>query len=183
MYKISGDQKYRELAVKAAAFVVNKQKENGSWNYSINYSTQEERKQIDFHQGYILDSLHYHRTITNDTSEELLESIKKGLKFYKTWQFMKDGRALWRLPKKWPADIHNQAQGIITFSRLREYDESYLPFAETVANWTIVNMQNKHTGHFIYKKYRAHKISIPMMRWGQAWMHLALNELKTAIDG
>lgn len=182
LYHLSGDVNYKEMATRSASFVVNRQKENGSWNYSINYSTQEERNQIDFHQGYILDSLHYHRTICNDESIELLAAIKKGLKFYKSHQFTADGRALWRLPKKWPADIHNQAQGIITFSRLKEYSGEYLQFAKTVANWTVNNMQDLNTGHMIYKKYPSHKVKTPMMRWGQGWMHLALNELKTALD-
>ncbi|MBL4706575.1 MAG: hypothetical protein JKY54_18750 [Flavobacteriales bacterium] len=169
--------------MKSANFVVNKQRTDGSWGYSINYATGEERNQIDFHQGYILDSLHYHRTISNDQSDELLNSIKKGLKFYRSRQFKEDGRSLWRIPKEWPVDIHNQAQGIITFSRLKEYDEGYLPFANTIAEWTINNMQDKRQGHMIYKKYPTHKVRTPMMRWGQAWMHLALNELKTANNG
>ena len=44
------------------------------------------------------------------------KEIKLGLEFYKKYQFNDDGVSIWRLPKKWPVDIHNQSQGIITFS-------------------------------------------------------------------
>ncbi|MBL4702917.1 MAG: hypothetical protein JKY54_00215, partial [Flavobacteriales bacterium] len=45
LYKITGDSRFRELAVKSANFVVNKQLTDGSWGYSINYATGEERNQ------------------------------------------------------------------------------------------------------------------------------------------
>ena len=54
----------------------------------------------------------------------------------------------WRLPKIYPVDIHNQSQGIITFSKLRSYHPSYFNFAKTIKEWTIENMQDK-TGYFI----------------------------------
>lgn len=182
LYHISGNEIYRQLAQKSASFVIHRQKPDGSWNYSLNYETGVERKQIDFHQGYILDSLHYYKTFGKDQSPQLEQAIRKGLQFYKEQQFQPKGKSFWRLPKKWPVDIHNQTQGIITFSRLKEYSPEYLNFAQTIANWTIENMQHSD-GHVYYKKYPTHMVKIPMMRWGQAWMHLALNELKTAMDG
>ncbi len=182
LYAITGKEHYKKLASESASFVVNRQKPDGSWYYSINHETGEERKQIDFHQGYIIDSLAYYRQILDDDSDQLQTAIERGLKFYFQQQFVDTGRSRWRLPKDWPVDIHNQTQGIITFSRWKDYSPEYLKFAQTIANWTIENMQ--HTdGHFFYKKYPTHTVKTPMMRWGQAWMHLALSELKTALDG
>src|SRR5690606_26992405 len=41
----------------AADFVVSRQKPDGRWNYSMDLRTGREREQVDFHQGFILDSL------------------------------------------------------------------------------------------------------------------------------
>jgi hypothetical protein len=70
-------------------------------------------------------------------------------------------------------DIHNQAQGIITFSRLKEYGEEYSSFAGRIAGWTIGQMQND-IGYFYYQVHPNYKIRIPYIRWSQAWMLLAL---------
>ena len=96
-----------------------------------------------------------------------------GLDFYYKEQFFQDGRSKWRIPKIWPVDIHNQAQGIITFCILKEFYPECISFAKTILDWTITNMQDKKKGYFYYKKhmYLAHKT--PYMRWSQAWMFLA----------
>jgi hypothetical protein len=103
-------------------------------------------------------------------------SITKGVEFYKNEQFFPNGRSMWRLPKKWPVDIHNQAQGIITLSLLKDYHPEYLNFSKTIARWTIENMQDK-IGYFYYRKYPLFTNKISYIRWSQAWMLLALSEL------
>jgi hypothetical protein len=160
----------------AASFVLSRQKADGSWYYSLNPENNTERKQIDFHQGFVLVSLHNIRKQGGILPDEISRSITKGLEFYKNEQFFSNGRSMWRLPKKWPVDIHNQAQGIITFSLLKGYHQEYLDFAKTIARWTIENMQDK-TGYFYYRKYPLFINKIPFIRWSQAWMLLALSGL------
>ena len=82
----------------------------------------------------------------------------------------------WRIPKKWPVDIHNQSQGIITFSMFEDYDPGYLGFAEKIAMWTIKNMQDAN-GRFYYQKWPFVINKIDYMRWNQGWMFLALTKL------
>lgn len=170
------DEQPPKLIEGAVSFVLSRQKADGSWFYSYAPETGSERKQIDFHQGFVLVSLHEIRRHTAFLSREIEQAIAKGLKFYKREQFLPDGRSLWRVPKTWPVDIHNQAQGIITFSRLREYHPDYLPFAQTIACWTIRNMQDKN-GYFYYRKHRFITDKTSYVRWAQAWMMLALSEL------
>ena len=81
-------------------------------------------------------------------NEQLRQAIEKGLHYYKTVQFFDNGQSLWRIPKIYPVDIHNQAQGIITFSLLKEFNKEYFAFAGKIVEWTIKNMQDKH-GYFI----------------------------------
>ena len=49
-------------------------------------------------------------------------------------------------------------------------------FAEKIAKWTIENMQDEK-GYFYYQKWPFLTNKIAYMRWGQAWMMLALSTL------
>jgi hypothetical protein len=165
-----------ERIAQAARFVLSRQKEDGSWYYSFDPENNTERKQIDFHQGFILVSLYNIQQQSGFLQKEIAKAINRGLDFYKQEQFFPNGRSLWRLPQRWPVDIHNQSQGVITFSLLRDYHPDNLKFAKTIARWTIRNMQDK-SGYFYYRKYPLLTNKIPYMRWSQAWMLLALAEL------
>ena len=87
---------------KAVAFVITRQKDNGSWAYSEDPQTGSERYQLDFHQGFILESLYIINSIFPNAHlcEETI--ISKGLEFYRKHQFDENGRAFYRLPKKYP---------------------------------------------------------------------------------
>jgi hypothetical protein len=104
------------------------------------------------------------------------ESLLKGADFYWNKQFLPDGRSKWRWPRQWPVDSHNQAQGIITFSKLKKFDPKYLDHAFTVANWSMRNMMGE-SGGFYYQKWPFFTNKIEYMRWSQAWMILALATL------
>ena len=169
------------LVKQAVRFVLSKQKDNGVWFYSYDPETKKERRQIDFHQGFILVSLHNIRREGGLMVEEIHRAIKRGLSYYRQEQFFSDGRSLWRVPVQWPIDIHNQTQGIITFALLRGHERENLDFVKTIARWTINNMQNKG-GFFYYRKYPGFTNKISYMRWSQAWMLLALTELIMAME-
>jgi len=131
-------------------YILTKQKPNGAWYFSETNGI--ERMQIDFHQGFILEALNDFIKYTNIDKEKYMDVLQKGAEFYKNEQFLPDGRGKWRYPRLWPIDIHNQAQGIITFSKLREIRPEYLEFAKTIAKWTIDNMQDR-SGYFYYQKW------------------------------
>jgi hypothetical protein len=163
----------------AANYVLSKQQNSGVWYYSYNSKTKEERKQIDFHQGFVLDSLGKYYQYTGNQS--VRNAISKGLDYYKNEQFFSNGRSLRRVPRIWPVDIHNQAQGIITFSKFSNYDEGYLPFAQQIAKYTIKHMQDSK-GYFYYQIHKHFVNKIPYIRWAQAWMLLALSHVKLKLD-
>lgn len=152
------------------------QKSNGAWCYFYDNRTFFERNQIDFHQGFILDSIANYITEIDQNNVKGINALRNGAAFYKEQQFLPDGRSKWRWPNIWPIDIHNQAQGIITFTRLSEIFPEKLEFALKIAKWTIENMQDKE-GYFYYQKWPYFTNKISYLRWGQAWMVLALSEL------
>lgn len=176
--KIYYDPKLHEISKKIVETLIKLQNSDGSWPYAI-YNNGKIRQQIDFHHGYIIDGLL--SSLAFMSSREVREAVKKAIlravKFYEK-MFLPDGRAYYRYPRKYPTDIHNQAQGIITFSKLyrRFRDKKYLNMAEKIARWTVENMQDE-TGYFYYKKGRIISNKIPYMRWNQAWMMVALSTL------
>ena len=155
-------------------YVISKQKPNGVWYYGETEGS--EVIQIDFHQGFILEDLYYFIKYTQPSNDMYMKALLKGAEFYKNEQFLSDGRAKWRWPAVYPIDIHNQAQGIITFSKLSKIKDDYLVLALKIASWTIENMQRER-GEFYYQKGRYFTNKIPYMRWAQAWMMLALSTL------
>lgn len=167
------DNNMKETAHNLANFLINSQNIDGSWIYS-KYNNGKIRVQLDFHQGFIIDSLlEYLPFADSSQKEKLILSIQNGSKFYKEKQFFEDGRCHFRYPREYPIDIHNQSQGIITFSKLTSFNKELSDFSTKIALWTILNMQNSD-GYFYYQKHRFFKNKIPHMRWGQAWMMLAL---------
>ena len=181
LYFITKEEKYKELAQQMTNFTIAYQKEDGRWNYSIDIETGKERTQIDFHQGYVLDSIHYVNKYCGE-NEAYTKAITIGVSYYFKYQFKPNGQSIFRVPNEYPVEIHNQAQGIITLTRLAYLSDEYANFAKVIAEWTVDNMQSKK-GYFYYKKYPLYTIKTPFMRWSQAWMFLALTELKNAQNG
>lgn len=170
------ESQYFDLIEAAVNYVVFRQKSDGVWFYSHGDKLDMEKKQIDFHQGFILESLNNINRLTQYRLNHIIApAIKKGANFYWSRQFEKNGMGFFRYPKKYPADIHNQAQGVITFLKLSEPDNNYKEKAEKILLWTIENMQDQR-GFFYYQKYKFFINKIPYIRWSQAWMFLALTE-------
>ena len=168
------DNSMRDTARKLSTFLLDNQNSDGSWVYS-EFNNGKKRRQLDFHQGFILDSLIAYLPFSDiNLKDEIIHCIEKGATFYRMNQFLDDGRCHFRYPQLYPIDVHSQAQGIITFSKLGFLNEGYFDFAKKVADWTIQNMQD-NSGYFYYQHYNYFKNKIPHMRWGQAWMMLALS--------
>lgn len=178
IYSLTGNEELKNKAKRIVDFVVSYQLPDGLWNYELDLKTGKELPQTDFHQGYNLECISEICKYAGIENDVYNNSIAKGLEYYRKEQFFESGQSLWRLPKVYPVEIHNQSQGIITFSMLKNYNSDYLPFANKIAEWTIENMQDKNDGRFYYRKLKNYDIKIPYMRWSQAWMFLALTRLQ-----
>jgi hypothetical protein len=173
--EILDNDSFHDPVHKAIKTVVSLQKDDGRWNYTYFIDKQNEKKQVDFHQGFILDDiLLFMNKYGHDTP--YLNSYQKGIDFYYQKQFLPNGQSLYRYPKKWPVDIHSQSQGIITFTRAAKsgFGDHYFDFAGIIAEWTIKNMQDKD-GHFYFLKYPWVTNKIPYIRWSDANMAYALS--------
>jgi hypothetical protein len=164
------NMQYAQLAKECVSFVIHYQQPNGSWMYSYNVHNATERKQIDFHQGFVLESLYniQQHLKLNDTALQV--AIVKGMEYYTKEQFNAEGAAHYRMPKHFPVDIHNQAQGIITHSLLAHLHPSYKATSNTILSYTLHNLYNSKQGYFYYRKHKWFTNKNNYMRWSNAWM-------------
>jgi rhamnogalacturonyl hydrolase YesR len=169
--KETSDKSWLQPALKAARFSVSRQYDDGSWDYS-EASTQ--RWKDNFHTGFNLCAL---RSIGRyaETSE-FESSVQRGFEFYKRHFFRDDGAPKYFHDRTYPIDIHSVAQSIITLLALTDLDDGNVALAWTVSEWAMANMWDER-GYFYHQKIPGCTNKIPYMRWGQAWMLLALATL------
>ena len=178
--QLNKKSEYKEIVKEVVNYTIDMQNEDGSWYYSHSVKNNQPKDQIDFHQGYVVDSLDILNNIYLFNRTDLNEAIKNGVAYYREKQFHPDGYCYWRIPKIWPVDIHNQSQGIITHARFNSLDPDHLSFAHQIWKWTNKNMR-ANKGHYYYQKYAFFTNKTNYFRWAQCWMFLAHTKLLIAL--
>lgn len=169
-----GNADYCSVAVKAARYVVNQQREDGSWFYGAD----PHQAWIDnFHTAYLLSSL---KRIMNSCqaarSDEFSAALQRGYRFWRESFFLADGWPKYYHDALHPVDTHAAAAAIVSLLDLVELDRDALLLAERIAGWSIHNLRDKQ-GFFYYQRHRFYTVRTPFMRWTQAWMLYALARL------
>lgn len=166
---LTNEADLKSLALKAAAYVIARQRSEGAWAYG----TLPYHQWVDnFHTGFILDCL---GDIARYTGVENLNlAIEKGFHYFRNNFFLQNGAPKYYDDRVFPIDAHSSAQAILTLLRFGDYE-----MAKRVAAWSIENMQAP-SGYFYYQKTAALTNRTPYMRWVQAWMLRALVELELA---
>lgn len=154
--------------------VLTLQNNNGSWPYGLTFAGKR-LENVDFHQGFVLDALlELLPGLEEDSRTQAQAAYERGLLFMAQQQIDAKGFFKWRYPRKFPADIHNQAQGIISLSKARhEFCENRL---KAVVNFTLDNFWDGKRNFFYYQKYPFFTNRISYLRWSQGWMFFALSE-------
>ena len=167
-----------DVAIRAARYVVNHQRDDGSWRYG----TEPTQSWIDnFHTAYILFSL---KRIVEACpgGDEFQTSLERGYRYWKRNFFLAEGWPKYYDDNPYPADAHAAASAIVTLVECRKLDKTSLNMAQNVARWTIQNLHDER-GFFYYQRRRFYTIRKPYMRWTQAWMLYALARLLESQSG
>ena len=170
--KLTGEQELLEPAERATRYVVNNQRQDGSWFYGTN----PKQAWIDnFHTAYILFSL---KRIINVApfGSEFQPALERGYEYWKNNFFLAEGWPKYYHDDPYPADAHAAASAVVTFLECAELDKNALNMARNVAVWTIQNLRDRR-GFFYYQRRRFYTVRKPYMRWTQAWMLYALARL------
>ena len=168
-YSYTGNGHYRSLAEKAIRYTAGHQRLDGSWFYG----EAPYRHWIDnFHTAYVLDSFKHYIEGTGDRS--LQKVMMHGYEYWKNNFFLPDGTPKYYNHKTLPIDIQCCAQAIDTLVFFSDRDPEALRLALTIAQWTIVQMQDR-SGYFYYRRYSRRLVNkTPTLHWGQATMLCAL---------
>jgi len=168
LYTITRSEEFREAAVSAAKFSINRQRPDGSWPYG----EADNQGWIDsIHTAFILISLK--RIIGFLDEPGWRENLQAGYRFYANNFLLADGRPKYYHNKLFPVDAHSAAAAIIALVELSDSVPGSLEMAENVIGWALANLQDP-TGYFYYQRRRFYTIKIPYFRWAQAWMLYAL---------
>ena len=124
-----------------------------------------------FHTGYNLDAIAHYQRFCNDTQFE--PYLTKGLNYYLSNFFLKDGTPKYYHDKTYPIDIHCPGQLWVTLSSMDEWSKN-IELTEKVMNWAIDNMQDKK-GFFYYQLKQGMSSKISYMRWSNAFMFNAMS--------
>jgi len=166
---LTGEPEWRDLAERAARYVIKHQREDGSWTYGTNAN----QSWVDnFHTAFVLFSL---KRIIEACAlgEEFRVALELGYRYWKNSFFLADGWPKYYHDDPYPADAHAGASAVVTFLELSRLDLDSFRMAEQVAGWTIRNLRDEQ-GFFYYQKRRFYTVRKPYMRWSQAWMLYAM---------
>jgi hypothetical protein len=171
---VTGENDFCELAVRAARFVVKRQRGDGAWAYG---AAANQAWVDNFHTGYVLQSLsRVMDSCPGAESREFGDELERGYKFWRERFFLADGWPKYYDDALYPADTHSAAAAIVTLLELRPLDSGALSLAEKIAAWLLNNMRDSN-GSFYYQRKRFYAVRTPFMRWSQAWTAYALARL------
>jgi hypothetical protein len=168
-----GNDNYKRTGTAATNYVVSNQNSDGSWAYFGPEDTQPVT--IDhYHTGFVLRML---KSISDVTGDQRYEGpLKKGFEFYWNELFEPSGLPRYFLGAVYPVNIHSIAESLLC---LKLFDCRYRDTSDRlhwILKWSLNNMQDE-SGYFYFMKHQNRTVKIPFMRWGQAWMLLALSDV------
>jgi hypothetical protein len=170
----TGETQLCDFAVRAARYVVKRQRDDGAWVYGA----ADNQNWVDnFHTAYVLHSLSViTRSCAAPDTHMFGEALQRGYTFWRERFFLADGWPKYYDDALYPADTHSGAAAIVTLLELRHLDQEAQSLAEKIAAWLLNNMRDSR-GFFYYQRRRFFTLKTPYMRWAQAWTAYALARL------
>jgi hypothetical protein len=169
----TGERHLCEWALRAARYVVRRQRADGSWAYG----EQGFQGWVDnFHTAFILVSLWRIDASCGGHNSELEGAAERGFEFWRERFFLADGWPKYYHDKPYPADAHSAAASIIALLERPGSESVSLADAERVASWAVRHLRDER-GFFYYQRRRVYTVRTPYMRWAQGWMLYALARL------
>jgi len=180
--KETGKQELVEIGSHAAGYALSEQNPDGSLYYWGRIQNSYSPNTIDhYHSGFEIRALF---GLWKQTGEaKYRQSVEKYYSFYRNNLItQRDGLIAPKMtPRKfYPVNIHACAEAILCNATLAEEFLEARKILPDLCEWVISKMQTE-AGWFIYMIRRAksgeNRAEVPYMRWGQAWMLLALSQV------
>ncbi len=163
---------WQRLAERAFRYTLRDQEPSGAWDYWGPPDRGRRARTVDpYHTGFVLRMLLRAHAIA--ARDEVLQAAERGYNYFVRALF--DGprpRATDTRPH--PVNIHSVAEALLTFLAFRHLDPRAEARALALLSWAREILQDRQG--FFYTLWSPRRVSrLPMMRWGQGWMFLALS--------
>lgn len=185
--KETGRDDWVATGVRAAKYALSEQNADGSLFYWGRVQNHYNPNRIDhYHSGFEIRCLYKMWKLTG--LEEFYAAMERYYRFYLRELIGTDrGRvAPMMYPRSlYPINIHSCAEALLMNATVAEEFSEARELLGPLFAWVVAKMQTPE-GWFIYMRRRVLGIEltarIPYMRWGQAWMLLALSQCVKAMD-
>lgn len=176
--ELTGNQEYSALALRAVRYTLSEQNADGSFYY---WGSEPPTIIDHYHTGFVLRHLD---TVRRSTSANFItDPLSRGYEFYLRQLFNADGIPNFTPDSLYPIDIHSCTEALLCVCQLGpEFGGSSM--LEPVFRLTQEKMRNADGWYIAGIRERRGKeapINIPYLRWGQAWMLLALARLEAVL--
>jgi rhamnogalacturonyl hydrolase YesR len=174
--------------IKCANFAIYQQQKEGFIPYwgldQTNKYSNGKIKNDHYHMGFEIRMLYSIWKMTN--LSYILNSWQKYFNFYLNYMFNEQGIPKFTMDSYYPVNIHSIAESILCLSKVNEYYKNLNDKIENIIKFATEELEFKE-GQYCYliKKLPfigEYKLKIPMYRWGQAWMLLALTTYLETIN-
>jgi len=172
-----GDERYLETAQRNLAFVLDSQREDGSWLYAL--ESPGEAFIDHFHTCFVLKNLQKLNQVIE--SADVGRAIERGFAFYRSALFHDDAT-----PKSFAieprlqlarVEVYNFAEAITLGTLLKATVPGAFSLAERLTRRAIRDYQLP-SGHFVTRIYiGGFRHTTPFLRWPQAQVFLALTNM------
>jgi hypothetical protein len=190
---LTGEQDLVDQGMRAALYVVRRQRDDGSWAYGVDgYQSWADN----FHTAFVLTSLSRiiqccdplsdapngsqftaetgeKQRLRRENLEALRNSLQRGYDFWRERFFLANGWPKYFPDRLYPADAHSAGAALVALVELQTLDSGAFDLAETIARWAIENLRDPR-GFFYYQRRRLHTVRTPYMRWSEGWMMYGL---------
>ncbi len=173
-YGATGNEECLALSGRILSYTLARQNEDGSWYYS--WRGDRPKKQIDFHQCYMLEGIESYRHVDDTLQQSRNEAFARGTRFYIERMFDLKMRPYWRYPLKYPIDIHNVAHGVYFLSKYRAVLPQYEDRLAELLRLHLEGFYDEQRHFFYYQKYPLVTVRHDFFRWNTMWSLLALSE-------
>jgi hypothetical protein len=171
--RLSRESSLSEWAIKAARYVVRRQRADGSWAYGADdYQSWADN----FHTAFILTSLSRIIDSCDGARDEFEAALVRGYEFWRERFFLSNGWPKYFPDRLYPADAHAVGAALVALTELHGRAPGVLQLADKIAAWSMENLRSPD-GYFYYQRRRFFRNRIPYMRWSQGWMAYGLARL------
>lgn len=177
----TGNDDWEETGIRAANYALAEQNPDGSLFYWGRVQDHACPSCIDhYHSGFEIRALHGIGEMTGRS--EFQTAASRYYAFYRKNLVAPAGDDI--MPKMtpssvYPVNVHSCAEAIMLNAQMVGDFPEARPLLDGLASWVLANMQNAD-GSFAYMLQRRFgrvvRFDFPYLRWGQAWMLLALSQ-------